>query len=113
MKLINIYEDVSNVIKISNSQKFIDAVSLASDDLLALYSPKYVFDGDELIRAEKVDGEINLHNEYYTAIVAYVLFKLTGSEGYFSEYLSRADYAYRSVWRRLAKGMRKSTDTWY
>lgn len=104
MTLIDLFERVNIVASISQ-RAFIDYYINSVNELMGLYGEKYViqrnkeFDGNiSDIRAENVIMPL-----YDVPTVDNILYCITGNQEYKSEFLRKADEAYRKYWRDGAK----------
>lgn len=120
IEIREIYKHTTHGMKI-DTVKFCEHIYACLSELSARYGESYVFENDNELAKDsdglpKSSGElmitdtINIYPEYFGAICAYVSAKTQGSD--MSTFIYDADNAYLTVWRRLAKGMRKGRDVW-
>ena len=120
IEIREIYKHTTHGVKI-DTVKFCELIYACLSELSAKYGEGYVYEKNTEAAnngyiSPRIKGEvmitdtINIHPEYFGAICAYVTAKIQGSD--MSAFIYSADNAYLTVWRRLAKGMRKARDVW-
>lgn len=118
IEIMKLYELVSHYTTL-DTVKFIDLVNACVSELASKYGVKYVIkpenkgEKDQFFTyepAKTVDDNINVYGEYADSIYNYILAAILGGD--FSLFYQKAEYAYRTVWKKLAFGMKKSRDIW-
>ncbi len=103
MNIKSLYETVKQRADCSQ-QTFLTHLNLTVRSLKSKFFPTYVVEGDSYADANSINDDIPVYEEYFPAIVANILFLLSGNVDYKAEFLSESDNAYEAVWSRKSRG---------
>ena len=110
MDTAKLYERICALVPCTHAE-FISCAEYARDELCSLYGEEYATLG-ALPPLEEVGGEYGVRDEFISAVFDDIMYLLTKEERYKTDFLSHAENAYRTVWRKSSRGRRIHEEVW-
>lgn len=96
-----------------DQNKFIQYFNDAVRYLVSNYDDKYVFEKDtDYSEIQHINDMSGVRNVYFDCIIDGVISSVAKDEGKKAAFVSKADLAYKKVWRGFAKYRRRHGDVW-
>lgn len=93
--------------------EFIRLLNLGVSALASRFGDRFLTENGEAPAAVTVkDTELPVFSEYREALLDFIRCGVTGEEQKQVEFLAKADIAYRKVWRRTEKGLKRRKEVW-
>ena len=90
-----------------NQSDFLTHFDTSVRSIVSKYGTKYVLLPDTVYtRPTGINDDSPVYEEYMNAIYDNILFLLTGSTDRKTDYVAEADDAYKTVWKRLMRGLK-------
>lgn len=104
MNTKSLYETVTLRANCSHNT-FITHLDLTVKSLISSRKPSYVVIGNyKYTKPQSINDDIPIFEDYFSAIVANILYLLSGNIDFKSEFHMESDNAYKSVWSKKARG---------
>ena len=92
--------------------KFLAFCDMGAREIIARYPKKITVGVGEYLSPESLDSSFALNEEFYLAMLYYVLGCSKGEESLLTKSKESAEDAYLTLWREKAKGKRIAKDRW-
>ena len=111
MDVLSIYERV-NFTHPMDQNSFFSYLTDAIGELVSFYGEKYVFFKPDHTVISSLDDGLNIFPHYESALVDDVLFYATHDASRKTDFTSKAQMAYHTVWKIINHGKRIRKDKW-
>ncbi|MBE6680067.1 MAG: hypothetical protein E7598_06055 [Ruminococcaceae bacterium] len=92
--------------------EFLSYVDTCVRTLLCRYQKKLLIGISEYTSPESLNSSIALDGIFYTAVLYFVLGSASGNEKLLEKCDLEAENAYRTLWKKAARGKRRVCDRW-